>query len=104
MSSKGYVLNGVYHRAEPAPLKKMVKTQQTMFKQGDHAKQRFDHGAEILQPYDVFGKPNEKFIEAYPEAAMEYGFVPRSEPEPPKFSDTPMPGSKIFGGSRPWGS
>lgn len=103
MASKGYVLNGVYHRAT-APLNQMVKTQQTMFKQGDHAKQRFDHGAEILQPRDHNGDPNPKFIEAYPEAAAEYGFVPKEPMDVTRVSDTPMPGDPGYGGSRPWGA
>jgi hypothetical protein len=97
MSSSGYILHGVYHKAAKVPLAKLVKTQQTMYKQGDHARQRFDHSAEILQPYDHKGEPNEKFIEAYPEAAVEYGFRPRTEPEPPRESDNPMHGSI------PWG-
>lgn len=106
MPSKGYVLNGVYHRVEQVPMAKLVRTQQGMFKQGDHARQRFDHGAEILQPYDHTGKPNKKFIEANPEAAAEYGFVPKSGLDTPLMSDTPLPGTKQnhFGGSRPWGS
>ena len=97
MESKGYVLNGVYHRVEEVPLNKMVRTQQTMFKQGDHAKQRFDHAAEILQPYDHKGQPNKKFIEAYPEAAAEYGFLPKTGEQQPRESDRPAVGS------RPWG-
>lgn len=102
MPSKGYVLNGVYHRVQKVPMKKLVKTQQTMFKQGDHFRQRFDHSAEILQPYDFNGEPNKKFIEAYPDAAVEYGFLEKSETELPRLSDTPLPGDPNFGGSKPW--
>lgn len=102
MASKGYVLNGEYHKSEPAPLASMVKTQQTMYKQGDHARQRFDHAAEIIQPYTIDGKPNPDFIEVNPDAAVEYGFMPRTEPEAPRQSDTPMPGQEGFGGSVPW--
>ena len=76
MSTKGYILNGVYHKTE-APLERMVNTQQTMYKQYDHARQRFDHSAEILQPY-VGGKPNPKWAEINPEEAQAYGFTPRS--------------------------
>lgn len=103
MASSGYILNGVYHKAQKAPLQKMVRIQQTMYKQGDHARQRFDHSAEILQPYDHTGKPNQKFIEAYPDAAAEYGFLPKTELGP-RESDTPMPGDPNFGGSKPWGA
>lgn len=103
MSTRGYVLNGVYYRAKPVPLATMVSTQQTMFKQGDFARQRFDHAAEILQPYDHKGNPNEKFVEAFPDEAAEYGFIPKNEPDAPKISDTPQPGDPDFGGSVPWG-
>lgn len=83
-------------------MNKLVTPQQTMYKQGDHAKQRFDHSAEILQPYDHKGEPNPKFIEAYPEAAVEYGFVPGPEVEAPRQSDTPGPDEPGFGGSISW--
>jgi hypothetical protein len=94
MSSTGYIKNGVYYRAEKVPIDKLVIPQQSMFKQGDHARQRFDHSAEILQPYDHNGKPNPKFIEASPEAAEDYGFLPRT---------TPLPVIEPAHGSIPWG-
>lgn len=102
MASSGYILNGVYHKAKKAPLNKMVRTQQTVFKQGDHFRQRFDHSAEILQPYTFDGKPNKQFIEAYPDAATEYGFLPNTKPVGPRVSDTPTPKDNDFGGSIPW--
>lgn len=102
MASSGYILNGVYHKTKQVPLAKLVKIQQTMFKQGDFARQRFDHSAEILQPYDHTGKPNTQFIEAYPEAAEEYGFIPKTQAKEPRESDTPTPERSDFGGSIPW--
>lgn len=103
MSTRGYVLNGVYYKAKKVPLEQMVATQQTMYKQGDFARQRFDHAAEILQPYNHKGEPNEKFIEANPDESVAYGFLPSTEPPAPKASDTPQPGDPNFGGSIPWG-
>jgi hypothetical protein len=103
MSSSGYILNGVYHKARVVPLDKMLIPQQSTFKLADHARQRFDHSAEILQPYDHNGKPNKKFIEANPDAAVEYGFLPNTEPGAALSSDTPLPGDPNFGGSIPWG-
>lgn len=97
MSSTGYIKDGVYHKVKKVPLQQIATSQQSMFKQGDHARQRFDHSAEILQPYDHKGEPNPKFIEAYPEAAVDYGFRPRMEPEGPRESDRPAEGSM------PWG-
>lgn len=101
MSSTGYIKDGKYYKTATVPLDKLVRTQQTMYKQGDHARQRFDHGAEILQPYDWKGEPNQKFIEAYPEAAVEYGFRPRLEPEAPRESDISANGSVPWGQIRP---
>lgn len=101
MSSSGYILNGMYHKVSKVPMAKMVKTQQTMYRQGDHARQRFDHSAEILQPRDYKGDPNPKFIEAFPEAAVEYGFTPRLEPEPPRESATAAHGSVPWGQIKP---
>lgn len=102
MASKGYILNGVYHKVEEVPLSKMVRTQQSMYKQGDHARQRFDHAGEILQPHTIDGKPNPKFIEAFPSAAMDYGFLPDTRKKAPMVSNTPNPGDKGYGGSTPW--
>lgn len=73
MSTKGYILNGKYVKAE-APLDKMLTPQQSTFKQHDHARQRFDHAAEIIQPY-VNGKPNPAMLEAWPDEYERYGFA-----------------------------
>lgn len=74
----GYVINGVYHRTTDVPLAKMNSVQQSTWKGADHDKQRFDHAADIVQPYKN-GKPNEEFIGLYPEASVDYGFVPSPE-------------------------
>lgn len=101
MATRGYILNGVYHKAEAAPISKMVKPRQTMYKQGDHARQRFDHSAEILQPHTPDGKPNPHFIEAHPDAAAEYGFLPKTGPDPELESRRPAEGSLPWGQVRP---
>lgn len=102
MATSGYILNGVYHKRADVPLKKMVNTQQSTYKQSDHAKQRFDHSGEILQPYTIDGKPNPKFIEAWPDAAVEYGFIPDTKLPQVKTSDTPHKDDPEYGGSLPW--
>lgn len=81
MASTGYIKDGKYIKADKVPLSEMVIPQQTMYKQGDHARQRFDHSAEILQPY-VKEKPNPKFIEVYPDESVQYGFLPGESPDP----------------------
>ncbi len=74
MSTKGYVLNGVYYKAEEAPLHLMQAPQQSTWKEWDHDRQRQEHAADIVQPFKQ-GKPNQEFIDLYPEAAIDYGFV-----------------------------
>jgi hypothetical protein len=81
VSSTGYIKNGVYHRAPKVPLEQLVSVQQSTYKQWDHANQRFDHAAEIIQPYTIDGKPNPDMIEAYPDDAAQYGFIPHRENE-----------------------
>lgn len=82
MNSTGYIKNGQYIKIKQVPLEKMVTPQQSTYKLADHARQRFDHSAEILQPYNHKGEPNKQFIEAFPEAAEEYGFTPRTHEAP----------------------
>lgn len=76
MSSTGYIKDGKYYKAEVVPIEQLVTVQQSTYKQADHSRQRFDHAAEILQPYDHKGEPNKAFIEVNPEAASRYGFNP----------------------------
>ena len=74
----GYVLNGVYHKTKDVPLDKLNAVQQSTWKAADHDKQRFDHAADIVQPFKG-GQPNQEFIDLYPEAAVDYGFVEKNE-------------------------
>lgn len=99
MPTSGYILNGVYHKSKKVPLEKMVTPQQSTYKLGDHARQRFDHSAEILQPYDHKGEPNKKFIEANPDESVAYGFLPRTDP-PPEHA-APAEGSVAWGQVKP---
>ena len=75
----GYILNGEYHRGE-APVDKMRTKQQSTYKSWEHNRQRKDFAREIVQPYDKNGKPNNDFIQAWPEDSKEvYGFLPSDE-------------------------
>jgi hypothetical protein len=69
----GMIINGKYYK--DTDLSKIRSGQNSMYRQHEHERQRKDFAKEILQPYDRGGKPNEKFIEAYPEEAKEYGFI-----------------------------
>lgn len=104
MASTGYIdAAGVYHKVDKVPLSKVVKTRHALFQQGDWAKQRFDHAAEVVQPYTVDGKPNPDFVEAFPEDAAQYGFIEKTDQDDVRrASDTPNPGEEGFGGSIPW--
>jgi hypothetical protein len=74
----GYIVNGKYvpRVAEPEQLR---QSNSAMFKAGDHDRQRKDFAKEIIQPYDLQGKPNEDFIAAFPEESKQYGFLPTDE-------------------------
>lgn len=101
MATSGYILNGKYVKANRAPIEKMVTPQQSTYKLSDHARQRFDHSAEILQPYDHKGEPNKKFIEANPDEAANYGFLPKMGPDPVMESARPAEGSLPWGQVKP---
>jgi hypothetical protein len=77
MPRVGYVVNGVYHRGAPN-LPEMIIPQQSTYREWDHDKQRQEHGADIVQPHKN-GKPNQEFIDLYPEASVDYGFLPPPE-------------------------
>lgn len=69
----GFVINGKYYKQEP-DLSSMQSLQNSTWKEADHDKQRFDHAADIVQPFK-HGKPNQEFIDLYPEASKDYGFT-----------------------------
>ena len=73
MASTGYVIDGVYHKVKP-DLQKLKSVQQSTWRQADHDRQRFEYAADIVQPRRG-GKPNQEFIDLYPDAAIDYGFV-----------------------------
>lgn len=77
MTSTGFVLNGKYYK-KPPNLSELQSQQQSTWKEWDHDKQRHDHAADIVQPFK-HGKPNQEFIDLYPDAAQEYGFTPKDE-------------------------
>lgn len=97
MSTTGYIgKDGIYHRVKKVPVGELVTAPTSVHKQADHAKQRFDHAAEIIQPYDHDGNPNPAMIEAWPEDAVLYGFLPGELEHDPAAAEAAH-------GSRPWG-
>ena len=73
MASTGYIIDGKYYKVK-SDLHKLQSPQQSTFKHADHDRQRFEFAADIVQPRKN-GKPNPEFIDLYPDAAVEYGFV-----------------------------
>lgn len=71
------MLNGRYYKKQP-DLHQLQSLQQSTWKEYDHDRQRIDHAADIVQPFK-HGKPNQEFIELNPEAAIDYGFIPKEE-------------------------
>lgn len=78
MYKGGYIKDGVYvpHQADPESLR---TSNNSTYKASDHDRQRKDYAREIIQPFDMQGKPNEDFINAFPTEATEYGFLPTIE-------------------------
>lgn len=74
----GYIVDGKYYKGIP-PVGKLSFKQQSTYKDHDHNRQRKDHARELVQPYDRNGKPNDKFIEAWPSESKEYGFTPSDD-------------------------
>ena len=73
----GYIgQDGIYHKGTPPD---MSVRQNSTWKQHDHKRQRQDNAREIIQPYDRSGKPNQAFIDAYPEESKDYGFLPNED-------------------------
>lgn len=99
MSTTGYIKNGKYIRANRVPLDQLVTPQQSMFKQGDFQRQRFDHAAEIIQPYLANGDPNPAMIEAWPDDAERYGFLPGTG----EMSAERQEAAKPAHGAKAWG-
>ena len=72
----GAVINGKYYPDEKVrPQDKST----SVWKQGEHARQRKDHARDIVQPYKG-GRVNPEFMEAFPvESREDYGFLPKKE-------------------------
>ena len=74
MPLRGYIKDGKYISVATGE-EFHVKVDSPQFKAGDHDRQRKEFAKEIIQPYDQNGKPNEDFINAYPEIAKEKGMI-----------------------------
>ena len=71
------IINGKY--VKDADMNKLSNSQNSTFKSHDQNRQRKDYSKEIIQPYNRDGKPNQDFIQAYPEESKSYGFLPSDE-------------------------
>lgn len=69
----GFIKGNKYYKGEAPNLN---QEQTSTFRQHDHERQRKDHAKDLLQPYTPDGTPNQDYINAWPEGAKEYGFLP----------------------------
>ena len=96
----GQIVGGIYTPGK-VDVSKLRNNRTTVWKQGDHKRQRNDFASEVVQPYNRDGTPNPAFIDNYPEESVDYGFV-KSEAELIGLdSNTPTIGTKgaeIFNG------
>ncbi len=76
MKSTGVIIDGVYYKNSPGTDMREMPT--SMQKTWDHDLQREEHQVDIIQPYKD-GKPNEDFIEMYPEQSELYGFIEKEQ-------------------------
>jgi hypothetical protein len=75
MKSTGYIdSNNVYHRELP-DVNSMKNTVASTDKEYSHDRQREGHRRDLLQPFTRDGKPNQEFIQQYPEESKGYGFI-----------------------------
>lgn len=76
----GYIdISGKYHKGT-MKFAAAVPTKTSVWKQGDHDRQRADHKRDLIQPYNRDGTPNQEFIDAYPDESREiYKFIKTDE-------------------------
>ena len=71
--------SGQYHTGT-AKIASMVPQKTSVWKQGDHDRQRADHKQDLIKPYLPNGEPNPEFIEQYREESIHiYKFIPTDE-------------------------
>lgn len=57
-----------------------VPAQTSVWRQGDHDRQRKDHQQDLINPFNRDGTPSEEFKSAYPDESKEvYKFLPTDE-------------------------
>lgn len=77
----GRLINGRYEKGD-FPMQDAVPSKTSVWKQGDHDRQRADHKRDLIKPYDSHGNLTSEFIEQYPaEAVQSYGFDPNANLE-----------------------
>lgn len=67
MGDLGYVRNGKRYYGKPS-----AATESSQFKAHEHAKQRREHAADIVQPWNADGTISQDFAWLYPEQADMY--------------------------------
>lgn len=71
--------DGKFYSGQPK-MAAIVPQKTSVWKQGDHDRQRQDHKADLVRPYLPSGEPNPEFISLYPEESKTiYNFIPTDE-------------------------
>lgn len=71
--------DGKFYSGQPK-LASIVPQKTSVWKDGDHDRQRRDHAKDLIKPYLPNGEPNPAFIEAYPEESIHtYKFIKSDE-------------------------
>ena len=67
-----YIRNGKFYKGAMPP---QDTAEHGLHKGYLHDRQRENHQKDLLQPFLADGRPNERFIEEYPESAVNYGLI-----------------------------
>lgn len=71
--------DGKYYSGQ-AKMAEIVPQKTSVWKQSDHDRQRADHRADLIRPYNPDGTPNEEFVSLYPTESQEtYNFIKSDE-------------------------
>jgi hypothetical protein len=71
--------DGKFYSGSPK-LADIVPQATSIWKQSDHDRQRADHKADLVKPYNTDGSPSDEFISLYPEESKNtYKFIPTDD-------------------------
>lgn len=75
----GVIRNGIYYPDEQPDKLDRSTTLENARQSASMDRQYEDHAHNLIQPYGPDGKPNQDFIDYFPEDAKKHGMIPESE-------------------------